>query len=138
MEQTNVLRLLSVRVYFWQENSIVVSCTIEVFAVASKTTKVNTLIFFVPVVDSQKDITLVDSPSVWQCGNERTVNHIPKLAVVLLFLVHNAIKNSTALAHCKRTKLCENIRFWHTILLTNVFNLSHNFLCHILIVVVVV
>ena len=101
MEQANVLRLLRIGVYLRKEYSVVVPCTVKILTVTSKTAQMHTLILLVPVVYRKKNVSLVNSPCVRQCGNKGRVYHVPALTVILLFLIHNAIENSTTLAHCK-------------------------------------
>ena len=90
MEETDVERVVLLE--FGEEDSVGMRVGIVVvLTVASQATKEHSLVLAVPVVDGEHDETLVDTPCVGQCRDERGVNHVPPLTVVLEFFVQNTI-----------------------------------------------
>ncbi len=114
MEQADVLRIALFQ--FGQENGVRVALRIvEIFAVAGQSAEEDPLIFLIPIVDGQHDVALVDAPCVGQCGDERRVDHVPVLAIVLLLLVDDGVERCAAFAHGERTELCKDIGFFNTV-----------------------
>lgn len=97
MEEADILRVALLEL--GQEDGVRVHLgVVEILRVARQTTQEDTLILLVPVVDREHDEALVDTPGVGQRGDERRVDHIPVLAVVLLLLVHNRVEGCATLA----------------------------------------
>ena len=57
--------------------------------IAGNATQVHALVFPIPMVNGKHDEPLVDSPSIWQCSDERAVDHVPDFGVVLLFYIQD-------------------------------------------------
>ena len=108
---------------------------VVVFAVAGQTAEEYALVLAIPMVDRKHDETLVNAPSVGKSGYERAVDHIPKLAVVLLLLVEDAVEGCTAFAHGETAEFGEDIRFINTTDGADIFDLRKHFLRHVFIVV---
>ena len=134
MEKTDVLRVA--RFEFGQEDGVGVRLgVVEILAVARQPAEEDALVLLVPVVDGKHDVTLVDAPRVGQGGDERRVDHVPVLAVVLLLLVDDRIERRAAFAHGERSELGEDIGFLDAVHLADVFDLRHDLLGHVLVVV---
>lgn len=135
MEETDVLRLTGRQ--FRQEDRIGVGlAAVIVLAVAREAAEEHPLVLLVPVVDSQQRVTLIDTPDVRQRRHERTVDHVPALAVVLLLLVDDREEGRTALAHREGTELGEEIGLLHPVGVAHVLDLCHDLLGHVFVVVV--
>ena len=136
VEETNVERLFLIVGILGKENSIGVRLSrIVVLTIASQTSEEYSLIFIVPFIYRQENKALSDTPSVGQGSDERRVNHIPQLTVVLSFLVYYAIQNTTGLTHGERTKFGEYIRLFYALFVTYIFYLSEYLFSHIVIIV---
>ncbi len=90
----------------------------------------------IPMVDCQERETLVDAPYIWKSGHEGAINHIPALSIVLLLVVDHREEGCTALANSERAKLGEDVGLSDAIERTDIFDLRHDLLSHILIVIV--
>ena len=66
--------------------------------------------------------------------DEGAINHIPKLFIVLQFLVHHRIQHGTAFAHGKTSKLGEDVGHGHIVFLANPFYVFHNLLDHVFVI----
>ena len=134
MEKTDVERVVLLE--FGEEDGVGVGIGIVVvLTVAGQAAKEHTLVLAVPVVDGEHDEALVDAPGIGKGGNERAVDHIPHLTVVLLLLFQNAVKGGTALTDSETAKLGEDIGFGHFPIGADILDLSQHLLGHILIVV---
>src|SRR6185369_14702719 len=67
--------------------------------------------------------------------NEGAIDHVPKLFVVLQFLIDYRIDDSTAFGHGETSKFCKNIRDCHIVLLTNPFDVFYDLLDHVFIII---
>ena len=114
------------------------SRAVKIFAIAGKTSEMHTLVLPVPIVDCQQDITLVDSPCIGNGGNERAVDHVPQLPVVLLFLIDYAVNIRSALPHGERSEFRKYLWFGNIVLHTDILDLSHNLLRHVFIIVLII
>ena len=129
VEETDVERLVFLQ--FGQEDGIGMGVGIVVvLTVTGESAEEHPLVFAIPVVDGKHDETLVDTPSVGQRGDERRVDHVPQLTVVLLLLIHYTVEGGTALAHSKRAELGENIGFVDTTNGADIFYLGKDLLGH--------
>ena len=79
---------------------------------------------------------MVDAPGVGQGGDERAVDHVPHLSVVLLFLVKDAVEGGSTFAHGETTEFGEDVGFFDTTVGADSLDLSKHLLGHIFIVVV--
>lgn len=121
----------------WEEDGVGVGVgVVVVFAVAGQTAEKDALVFAVPVVDRQHDEALVDAPSVGEGGDEGGVDHIPELAVVLLFLVEDAVEGGAAFADGKGAEFGEDVWFVDAAIGADVFDLGEDFFGHVFVVVV--
>ena len=134
VEKSDVLRVA--RFEFGQEDGAGVALrVVEVLAVAGQPAEQHALVFLVPVVHGQHDVALVDAPRVGQGGDERRVDHVPVLAVVLLFLVDDRVEHRAAFAHGERAEFGENVGFLDAVALADVLDLRHDLLGEVLVVV---
>ena len=102
MEEADILRIP--RFELGQEDRVDVRFrVVEIFAVAGQAAQQHTLVFFVPVVDRQHDVALVDAPRIGQSRDEGAVDHVPVLAVVLLFLIDD--RDKLKILHIRFIKL---------------------------------
>lgn len=102
VEETDVLGFID---QFGQEDRIRVGfAVVEIFAVAGEPPEEYALVLQIPMVDGQQDVALFNAPYVGQRGHERTVDHVPPLAVVLLLLVDDREERGAAFAHGKRSE----------------------------------
>ena len=122
---------------FGQEDGVGVRFpAVIVFAVTGQSSQENPMVFVIPMVDRQQNVTLIDPPSVGQGRHERTVDHVPAFAVVLLLLVDDREESCTAFADGERSEFREDVRFVDSGLVTEVFNLRDDLFGHVFIVVI--
>ena len=94
------------------------------------------MVFFFPVIDCQHDVFLVQPPAIRQLRDERAVNHVPKLLVVLQLLLQHRIEHRTTFTYGIATKLSKNIGFSGVVFGTHPLDVFHDLLGHVLVVVV--
>ena len=108
---------------------------VEILAVAGQPPEQHALVFAVPVVHRQHDVTLVDAPRVGQGSDERRVDHVPVLAVVLLFLVDDRVERRAAFAYGERPELGEDVGFLRVVAVADVLDLGDDLLGQVFVVV---
>ena len=134
VEESDVLRVALLEL--GQEDGVGVALrVVEVLAVARQSAEQHALVLLVPVVDGQHDVALVDTPRVGQGGDERRVDHVPVLAVVLLLLIDDRVERRAAFAHGERSELGEDVRLLDAVALADVLDLRHDLLGQVLVVV---
>ena len=134
MEESDVLRFT--RRQLGQEDGIGVRlAAVIILAVAGQPSQEHTLILLVPVVYGKHDVTLLDSPRIGQGGDERAVDHIPELTVVLLLLVDDRIEHRTALTYRKRSEFGKQVRFLDVVLIAPQLYLRNDLLGHVFVIV---
>ena len=134
MEEADILRIP--RFELGQEDRVDVRFrVVEIFAVAGQAAQQHTLVFFVPVVDRQHDVALVDAPRIGQSRDEGAVDHVPVLAVVLLFLIDDRVEGRAAFADGKRSEFSEYVRFVDSVAGTDVLDLRDDLFGQVLVVV---
>ena len=134
MEKSDVLRVA--RFELGQEDGVGVRLgVVEILAVAGQSSEQHALILLVPVVHRQHDVTLVDAPCVGQGSDERRVDHVPVLAVVLLLLVDDRIERCAAFAYREGAELGEDVRFFGVVALADVLDLGDDLFGQVLVVV---
>ena len=125
MEEADILRLVLGELR--KEDSVGVRLAIVVvLAVAGQTAQVNTLVLLVPIVDGKHNVALLDTPRVGQSSDERAVDHIPELAVVLLLLVDDRVEYCATFTYGKRAELGEDVGLGHAIFVARVLDLRHD------------
>ena len=134
VEEADVLGFID---QFGQEDRIRVGfAVVEIFAVAGEPPEEYALVLQIPMVDGQQDVALFNAPYVGQRGHERTVDHVPPLAVVLLVLVDDREERGAAFAHGKRSEFGKNVRFGDSGLFAEVLDLGYDLFGHILVIVI--
>ena len=134
VEESDVLRVPGFE--FREEDGVRVALrVVEVLAVAGQSAQQHALVLLVPVVDGEHDVALVDAPGVGQRGDERRVDHVPVLAVVLLFLVDDRVERGAAFAHGERPEFGEDVGFLDAVSLADVLDLGDDLLGEVLVVV---
>ena len=134
VEETDILRFVLRE--FGEEDRIGMRLTIVVvLTVAGQTAQVNTLVLLVPIVDGKHNVALLDTPGIGQSSDERTVDHIPELAIVLLLLVDTRVEHCATFANGERTKLGEDVGLGHAVFVARVLDLCNDLLGQVLVVV---
>lgn len=108
---------------------------VEILAIAGQSAQQHALVLLVPVVDRQHDVALVDAPRVGQGGDERRVDHVPVLTVVLLFLIDDRVECRAAFADGERTEFGEDIGLLHPVAMTDALDLGDDLFGEVLVVI---
>ncbi len=84
-----------------------------VMAVTRDASQHHPLVFFIPFIDRQHQKLFTNAPGIGQCSDERRIDHVPGLAVVLGFFADHAVNMRHALSHRVAAKLRIDIRHRH-------------------------
>src|SRR4051812_33349559 len=60
---------------------------IIIITVTRKAAHIDTIIFFLPMINRKQNKFLFNTPGIGKSCDERTIDHIPKLIIILLFLI---------------------------------------------------
>src|SRR5919199_6323353 len=107
---------------------------IKVVRIACQSTQVNFLVWTIPVIHRQHNILLTHAPRIWDLGYERTIDHVPKLLVVLQLLVNYLVDNCTTFTNRIRTELSKNMWYRYVIIVANPLYTFHDLNNHGLVI----
>ena len=94
------------------------------------------MVLFLPVIYSEHDVFLIESPTIRQLRDEGTINHVPQFLVVLKFFLQDGIKHCSALSNSVASEFGKDIRFSGVVFGTHPLDILDNLICHVLVVVV--
>src|SRR5438105_919871 len=88
----------------------------------------------IPLIYGKQNIFLIQAPHIGKVCDEGAIDHIPKLFIVLKFLIHHGIQNRSAFSYSETSKLGEDVWYRNIILFANPFNVFHDLFDHVLII----